>query len=157
MNGVKFAGSLLIAASIAGAQAARACGEMMVNAGQGLAFQAWLANEPADVLVWYRDGSDERAYAGLEQAGHRLTLVTDEIQLAEELARHSYDIVIASFDQVDTVAPLAASSEPTRFLPIVERSMRRSAAVRDRFDQFLVEGMGVRRYLSVIDRVLSRS
>ena len=156
MNAIKFAKPLLVVASIAGSQAAFACGEIMVNAGQGLAFQAWLAHEPADVLVWYRDGSDERAYAGLEQAGHHLTLVTDETQLAEELARNRYDIVIASFDLVDTVAPLAASSEPTRFLPIVERSMRRSAAVRDRFDQFLVEGMGVKRYLSIIDRVLSR-
>jgi len=156
MNAARFAKPLLFLAAMVGSQAALACGEMMVNAGQGLAFQAWLAQEPAEVLVWYRDGSDERAYAGLEQAGHHLTLVTDEMQLAEELANKRYDIVIASFDLVDTVTPLAASSESTRFLPIIERSMRRSAAVRDRFDQFLVEGTGVKRYLSVIDRVLSR-
>jgi len=156
MNAARFAKSLLFLASMVGSQAALACGEMMVNAGQGLAFQAWLAQEPAEVLVWYRDGSDERAYAGLEQAGHHLTLVTDEMQLAEELANKRYDIVIASFDVVDTVAPLAASNPSARFLPIVGRAMRRSAAVRDRFDQFLVEGTGVRRYLSVIDRVLSR-
>jgi len=156
MNAIQFAKPLVVVASIAASQAAFACGEIMVNAGQGLAFQAWLAQEPAEVLVWYRDGSDERAYAGLEQAGHHLTLVTDETQLAEELASKNYDIVIASYDLVDTVTPLAASSQSTRILPIVERSMRRSAAIRDRFDQFLIEGTGVKRYLSVIDRVLSR-
>jgi len=156
MNVVKLAQLLLFAGLIAGSQAALACGEMMVNAGKGLAFQGWLTPEPADVLVLFTDASDERAYAGLEQAGHHLTLVTDATQLAEALEQNSYDIVISSYDMVDTVAPLAASRQPTRLLPIVERSMRRSAAVRDRFDQFLIAGAGVRQYLSVIDRVLSR-
>lgn len=156
MNVVKLTKSLLFAGLIAGSQGALACGEMMVNAGKGLAFQAWLAREPADVLVLYTDASDERAYAGLEQAGHHLTLVTDADQLAEALEQNSYDIVISSYDMVDTVAPLAASRQLTRLLPIVERSMRRSSAVRDRFDQFLVEGAGVGQYLSVINRILSR-
>jgi hypothetical protein len=156
MNLAKLTKPLLFAALIGGSQAALACGEMMVNAGKGLAFQSWLAQVPANVLVLYTEGSDERTYAGLEQAGHHLTLVTDATQLAEELATGSYDIVIAEYDMADTVAPITAGRQATRFLPIVQKSMRKSEAVRDRFEQFLIEGTGVSRYLSVIDRVLSR-
>lgn len=156
MNAVKFARPLLFAGLIVASQAALACGEMMVNAGKGLAFQSWLARVPADVLVLYTEDSDEAAYAGLEQAGHHLTLVTDSDQLAEALASGSYDVVIADYDMADTVAPIAASKQPTRFLPVIERSMRRNAAIRDRFDEFLIEGSGVNRYLSVIERLLSR-
>ena len=145
----------LIAALVAGPQGALACGEMMVNAGKGLALQGYLAPNPARVLILYTDASHDREYAGLEQAGHELTLVADAEDLAAELATNHYDIVIAAFDMVDAVEQPVQSSDSTRLLPIVARSMRRSAEVRGRFSQFLVDGAGVRQFLSVINRALA--
>lgn len=155
MNMARITTWSLIAAMIAGPQAAIACGEMMVNAGRGLALQAYLAPNPARVLILYTDASHDREYAGLEQAGHELTLVADAEELVEELANNRYDIVIAPFDMVDAVAQPIRSGDSARLLPIVARSMRRSAEVHDRFSQFLVDGSGVRQFLSVINRALA--
>lgn len=155
MNMARLTKWSLVAALIAGPQAALACGEMMVNAGRGLALQGYLAPRPANVLILYTDASHDREYAGLEQAGHHLTLVADAEQLAQELAQNSYDIVIAAFDMVDTVTQEGAVGGSVQVLPIVARSMRRSAEVRARFDQFLVDGSGVRQFLAVINRALA--
>ena len=156
MNVVKYTHLLLSSVLMAASGAALACGEMMVNSGKGLAFQSYLDSNPAEVLVLFTEDSDERAFAGLEQAGHHLKLVVNASQLAEELASGKYDIVIAEYALVDTVAPLASSTSGTRLLPIVARGLRRSTDVKERFKHVLEAGRGVSSYQAVIRRVMSQ-
>ena len=133
---------------------ALACHEVVVAVGKGLASQAYIAPNPAEVLILWTDAGQDREYAGLELAGHRLTLVADLEELSDELARNRYDIVIAPLDFVDSVNQQTAASA-VRVVPIVSREMRRSREIRARFDQYLVDGTGVARFLTVINRVMA--
>ena len=155
MHFVKLSSGLLIANLIIGSPAALACHELVVTTGKGLATQAYIAPNPANVLILYADASHDREYAGLDLAGHRLTFVENLSELAEELAANEYDIVIAPLDLIDTVDQQMVAQSSARVVPIVSRDMRRSTDIRDRFDQYLVDGTGVAKFLTVINRVMA--
>lgn len=144
-----------ILAVIAAPQAALACHEVVVTMGKGLATQAYIAPNPANVLILYSDGTNDRQYTGLDLAGHRLTLVADVAALGDELARDEFDIVIAPLDAVDDVNRLVAAGRSIRVIPVVSRDMRRDRGVRDRFDQYLVDNAGVAKLLAVINRAMA--
>jgi hypothetical protein len=148
--------TVLLTALATSPVAALACGEMMFNAGRGLPFQSYLAPHPADVLVLWTDARHDEYYAALERAGHRITLVADAEDIAAELAANHFDIVIADFDALSQVPQAVASNTGSgpRLLPIIARNLRKSPQVRDRFEQFLIDGASIGQYLTVINRVL---
>jgi len=131
-----------------------ACHEVVIGLGKGLSSQAYIAPNPAEVLILWTDASHDREYTGMELAGHQLTLVGSLDELDEMVQSGQYDIVIAPLDLADAVSErLAASS--TRIVPVVPRDQRRSREVRERFDQYLVDDAGVARFLSVINRAMA--
>ena len=141
-----------------------ACGEGAFNAGKGLPYQGYLAPRPAVVLIYANPdptatASDRGAlYAGLQKAGHKLTVVTDAGALATALREKHYDVVITAFDAVDAVAVATAdagnvSGQPT-LLPVVNRSDRNSPQLRNRFAAFLVDGASLGQYLKMIGKAL---
>lgn len=154
MNVACLSRRVLLAALITSPLPALACHEVVVMMGKGLATQAYIAPNPADVLILWTDASRDREYAALELAGHRLMLVTSVEELAAELATNDYDIVVTPLGLIDAVTQ-AAAEHSARLVPIVSRDMRRSPEIRDRFAQYLVEDAGVARFLTVINRALS--
>jgi hypothetical protein len=141
--------------------AALGCGEGMFNTGKGLAYQAYLAPRPAAVLVYTTPGASsdeqERLHAGLQKAGHTVTVVRDTESLQRAIAEHRYDVVISSFDVVDAI-PSQAGAGAATLLPVVARSARNSPQVRDRFDLFVLDGASLGQYLRAINKaVASRS
>lgn len=155
--GLCMLGAWLLAA---GPGAAVACGEGMFSSGNGLAYQGFLAPRPATLLVYAADGASADAEAarlrqGLEQAGHVVLVVEDGETFSRTLAERHIDIVIAEYGRVDEVGALAAgSAEGPRLLPIVPRSERKSPALRERFDDFVLAGASVGQYLGTIDDML---
>lgn len=134
-----------------------ACGEGMFNAGKGLPYQAYLAPRPAAVLV-YADGSGadarrEELYAGLQKAGHSITVVRDAQALREAMRERRYDVVISAFDRIGTVVDVESAQAPA-LLPVVARAVRNSPEVRNRFDLFLVDGASLGQYLRAINRLV---
>jgi hypothetical protein len=137
---------------------AMACGEGMFNSGKGLPFQSYLAPRPADVLVLAESEAafGNALYTGLENAGHRIVVVTSTEALQREMRQHRFDIVISSLRDVDQV--LAGSDELEsipKLLPVVARNERNTPAVRGRFDLFVLDGASLGQHLSVINRALS--
>src|SRR4051812_6793450 len=77
---------------------ASACGEGQFNMGQGLRYQGYLAPHPATVLVYDAAASDHEAlYAGLQKAGHKVTVVGSADAMSQALHERRYDVVIADF------------------------------------------------------------
>ena len=82
---------------------ALACGERQFNMGQGLKYQAYLAPNPAAVLVYdagMSQASPKRRAAlieGLRASGHTVTEVADDTALARALQAGRFDVVIASY------------------------------------------------------------
>lgn len=133
---------------------AQACGEGQFNMGQGLRYQGYLAPRPATVLV-YDDGATDRKalYAGLQKAGHKVTVVGNQAALLQALGARRFDVVISDFDQVDAVAAHAGAVKP-RVLPVVERSRRNAPEVRSRFNLFLLDGASLGQYLKLINQLV---
>lgn len=136
---------------------ALACGEGMFLAGNGLQFQSYLAPRPAAVLIYapVPEEGGEQLHAGLDQAGHRLTVVGDPAELERALAGGRFDVVIADFEGLRAMPD--GLPQGTRVLPVVPRSLARSAEVRGRFALFLTDGAGLDQHLEAIDRLVSGS
>lgn len=164
VNKNTFARIALVGALVLAPAAVTACGEGAFNAGKGLPFQGYLAPRPATVLIYSNPDptatdSDRRAlYAGLQKAGHKLTVVTDATGLTTALREKHYDVVITAFDAVDAVATATADAGDTAgkpaLLPVVTRTDRNSPQVRSRFGAFLVDGASLGQYLKMISKSL---
>jgi hypothetical protein len=141
----------LLAAALAAAPSAHACGEGKFNAGGGLSYQGYLAPRPATVLILDEaaDAKEQQLYAGLERAGHHVTVVRDDAALVAALAAGGVDVVIGG---LDAIAALPGS--PAHLLPVVARDQRDSARVRGRFAAVLVDGASLGQYLKGIHRVV---
>lgn len=139
--------------------AAQACGEGMFNTGKGLPYQAYLAPRPAAVLVYAEPGAsgtrDDTLYAGLQKAGHSVTVVRDAQSLHTAMREHRYDVVISTLDAVETVTSAESAQAPT-VLPVVARAVRNSPEVKNRFDLFLLDGASLGQYLRAINKVVTR-
>ncbi len=141
---------------------ALACGEGMFSAGNGLAYQGFLAPRPATLLVYAGDAESAssaeaaRLQQGLERAGHVVLVVGDGETLARTLAERQIDIVIADYRRVEEVGELAAGhADAMRLLPVVPRSERKSPALRERFDEYVLAGASVGQYLGTINDMLA--
>lgn len=140
---------------------ALACSESMFTSGRALPFQTYMAPRPATILVFTenhdaQDGQADQLLGGLTKAGHHVLVVTDTQALARALDSDRYDVVITSYAQVDAVGEGTRSVGrlPT-VIPVVTRSERKLASVRDRFKLFLVEGASLGQYLRAINRALA--
>lgn len=159
MNRTAIVASILCA-SIATAPVARACGEGQFNMGQGMRYQGYLAPRPAAVLVYVDPAADANDRAqinkGLEQAGHKVTLVSDPNALAAAMDGKHFDVVIVDLAQADAVKALADASN-TRLVPVVARRERNSPAVRSRFPLHLFSGASLGQYLKAINQAVAPS
>jgi hypothetical protein len=136
--------------------AAQACGELRFNSGRGLPFQSYIAPRPADVLVVHSEAMQDEYLEALEEAGHRLTIVSNADAVATELGKRRYDIVIAGYDALDAVSPQvdAAPNSPS-LLPIVGRALRKDPLLLSRFSEILLDGASFGQYLTVINKIVS--
>jgi len=161
----KLIGIALTSALVVSPAPGLACGEGSFNAGKGLPFQSYLAPRPATVLIYANpdpSASDSQRialYAGLQKAGHRLTVVSNADELADALRDKHYDVVITAFDTVDTVAKTlgastAEASANTTLLPVVARKDRGSVQTSNRFGAVLTNGASLGQYLRTINKLL---
>jgi CheY-like chemotaxis protein len=136
---------------------ARACGEGQFNMGQGLRYQGYLAPHPASVLVYDNSGDSDRKalYAGLQKAGHKVTVVRSADAMSQALQAGRYDVVIADFDDAAALQSRAGRSAKTGVLPVVARNRRNAPEVSSQFKLFLLDGASLGQYLKGINQLLS--
>jgi len=136
---------------------ANACGEGQFNMGQGLRYQGYLAPHPATVLVYDDGASDRKAlYAGLQKAGHKVTVVGSADAMSQALRAGRYDVVIADFDDAAALQSRAVgTSNKPGVLPVVARNRRNAPEVSSQFKLFLLDGASLGQYLKSINQLLS--
>jgi hypothetical protein len=149
---------------LATAPSARACGEGQINEGKGLPYQSYLAPRPATVLIYANpdptasESQRQTLYAGLQQAGHKLIVVTDAAALSAALRERHFDVVITAFDSTDIVAAAAGSNDQngkTTLIPVVAKSERNSPRVLSHYSIVLVDGASLGQYLKTINTIMS--
>lgn len=157
MNPIRLCSLLILSTLALAPGVAQACGEGMFNTGQGLPYRSYLAPRPAAVLVFATpdasDSEQEALFAGLQKAGHTVTVVRDTASLQQAVSAHSYDVVISDFDVVDAI-PVQGGANAPSILPVVARSARNSPQLRERFDLFVLDGASLGQYLKVINQVV---
>ena len=156
MNRCILASAIALALALA-SPSVRACGEGQFNMGQGLRYQGYLAPHPATVLVHDDGAADHKAlYAGLQKAGHTVTVVGTADAMSQALGAHSFDVVIADLDEATAMqSQAAATSVHPRLLPVVARNRRDAPELRSHFKLFLLDGASLGQYLKVINQSLS--
>ena len=150
--------STFLLLALGASSAAQACGEGMFNTGKGLPYQVYLAPRPAAVLVYAApdtaSGQGEASiYAGLQKAGHHVTVVRDATTLKQAMSQKHYDVVISAFDDIDTVTAAESAQTPS-LLPVVTRALRNTPEVKNRFDLFLLDGASLGQYMRAIDKLI---
>lgn len=141
-----------------------ACGEGQFNMGQGLKYQVYLAPRPATVLVYADDAGEssparrQALISGLRASGHKVTEVHDDAALAQAIQGQHFDVLIASYENIDKVstAGRADGATPT-LLPVVARNQRNSPELKQRFGNFLLDGASLGQYLKSINNALLAS
>lgn len=143
-----------------GASNAFACGESLFHSGEGMRYHGFLTRAPANILI-YRPGmsSDNVAQrdldTGLAKAGHRVTLVTSNAELAQALEKDHYDVVIADAHDMEMLASrLDSSAHAPALVAVVSAKANQGATTRGKFTQTLNEQDGLNQYLRLIEKTM---
>ena len=145
--------SVLLAALVLAPAAAHACGENQFNMGQGLSYQKFLAPRPASILVFDDAPAERKAlYSGMVRAGHKVSVVRNGNDASKATSAREFDVIIA--DLVDAERFAATASGTARVLPVVQRDQRDAPGLRDRFEQYVVDGASLGQYLKSIDQLV---
>jgi hypothetical protein len=138
--------TILVVALCLSATDVEACGEVMLRSLQTMRYHAFVTHHPAAILLYSGDraatrppGQANKLHDGLEKVGHKVTIVRGPDELANALAAHSYDVVVAYADDLVAVTSQIAktSREPT-LIPVLNEGAD-EAQMRARFPH-LVSG-----------------
>lgn len=137
--------------------AAHACGEVMYRMGGALRYHAFITRHPAEILLYagshHSDAERKQFHDNLEKAGHKVTVLTDPDALTQALATHSYDVIIASADDMDAISAqiTKASREPT-LIPVLRRDASDESEMRARFPRMVTEDANLNQFLKLIEQ-----
>jgi hypothetical protein len=150
----RFCKLLLGIALISGASAVFACGESMFHSDQGVRYHGATARRPADILVYRPEAaigdSTTQIYAGLQRAGHRVTVIAQEPAAIDALASRHFDVIIASPSDIDVLkAHWNSSARAPALVAVIDDTDKSDEA---RFPQYVRQSDGVDKYLKSIDR-----
>ncbi len=155
-----FLPGLLIALAVGVPLTAGACGEGIYVMSESSRHQGYLAPRLATVLV-YNDqakvpDATKAVYRGLVHAGHTLEVARDLEQLAIALQHRQYDVVIASYEQIDAVGKQVAPGPQAAMLPVLTLAQSRADGWRQRFRFSLVQDSSLGQYLKRIDQLVKQ-
>ncbi len=160
MKALIFLPSLLVALAAWVSLPAGACGEGIYVMSESSRHQGYLAPRLATVLVYNDQAAVPEAtkavYRGLVHAGHTLEVARNPAQLAIALQQRRYDVVIASYDQIDVVAEQVAPSTEVALLPVLTATQRGANGWRQRFRFSLAQDASLGQYLKRIYQLVKQ-
>jgi len=147
MNGPhKKTSSILIVAICLCAAEAQACGEVMLRSLGTMRYHAFVTRNPADILLYVGDASSNkrppatsaRLHAGLERAGHRVSVAQGPGALQQALGSRHYDVIVAfSDDMVSVEGQVAKTEREPALIPVLD-SAENERQMRERFPHLVI-------------------
>jgi hypothetical protein len=134
---------------------AHACGESMFRVGKGVHYRAFSAPIPGSVLVYARTDSERVVAENLRQAGHQVLVIDNDAELATEMQKQEFDVVVAPYSKRVVVEAQSAqiASQPD-WLPVVEKGSPDQRLARTDFNRVVTTDDDVRKYLKAIHKSL---
>lgn len=151
--------ALIAAFGIGAASQAQACGEVMYRMGGALRYHAFITRHPAEILMYEDAATKAQASAhpnefqhNLEKAGHKVTVVDGPEALAQALAGHRYDVVIAYAAALPTVnAQLAHAQREPSLIPVLQNG---DESTRKQYPLALNENADLNQFLKTIEQTM---
>lgn len=134
---------------------ALACGDSLYHVGKGVAYRVYTAPLPGSVLVYGQTDGAKKLAEALAQSGHGVRLVDNQIDLSMELQSGNYDVIIAPYNEHDTVESSGGGAgEATDFLPVAMSQDEEKAAEQAYSKVMLAERDQIKHYLKAIHKSL---
>ena len=130
-----------------------ACGESLFRVGKGVNFREYTAPLPGNILVVAKTEAELAMVERLVAAGHDIHVVSDPLQIRDELQEHEFDIVMAHFSQRVAVEEQTALSSVT-FIPVAMNGTSEEEQARLMFERSLSNDDSVKQFLKTIHRTL---
>lgn len=134
---------------------AQACGESMFHVGQASRYHGFITRQLATILVFHPGSaaSQKELYRGLQQAGHKVTVVNDVDALNQALGARQYDVIIANSGDMEAItAHIIKSAREPAFLAVFSRDAGNETQLRERFPRYVHDGDDVNEYLKSIEK-----
>ncbi len=153
-NSFKIAAIAALAAAIA-SPAAMACGESLFRVGKGVSYREYQAPLPGNILMVAQSADDRLVAEWLSHTGHNVQLVDDATHLAEFLKEGRFDVVLAAFEDRETVAAQEASAGASaKYIPVAAETEGEEAVARAYYKQALTKESTPRDLLKAIHKTL---
>jgi hypothetical protein len=132
-----------------------ACGESMFRLGKGVQYHTFTAPIPGIVLVYARTDEERAVAEQLQEAGHSVQIVSNDLDLALEMQNRQFDVVVAPYSKRDEVE---AQSTPTGkhpdWVPVVENGTAEAKLAHSQYGYTVTADDDVRKYLKAIHKNL---
>jgi hypothetical protein len=150
--------ALLLVVAIS-AQDAQACGEVMYRMGGALRYHAFITRHPAQILMYAGQGAkaapsaDENNFnRNLEKAGHKVTVVDTPEALAQAMAAHPYDVIIAYAADLPAInTQIAHVAHEPSLIPVFQHG---SEAKQKEYPLALNEDANLNQFLKTIEQTM---
>ena len=130
-----------------------ACGESLFRVGKGVAFREYSAPLPGSILVVANTEAELAMVERLAAAGHDIHIVSSPDEIADEIANHQIDIVLAYFSQRDNVESQVASSAVS-YIPVAQDGTLEITRAGELYDLSLSSSDSVKQFLKTIHKTL---
>lgn len=135
------------------AHEALACGDSLFRVGTGISYREYTAPLPGNVLIYGETGGANELAEALSRSGHTVRQVGNELALEVELQTNSYDVIIASYREHDTVDKQAKKTNAV-FLPVAQNKNEQIDAIDRYGDALVVDQDELKHYLKAIHKAL---
>jgi len=133
-----------------------ACGESMFRLGKGVHFQAYYAPIPGSVLVYARTDEERAIAEQLQEAGHSVQIVSNDLDLAMEMQNQQFDVVVAPFSKRDEVeAQTSQIANHPDWVPVIESGSADAKLARSQYRHTVSVNDDIRKYLKAIHQSLN--
>lgn len=132
-----------------------ACGESKFRVGKGVNYRAYSAPIPGSILVYART-DDERAVATqLQDAGHRVQIVSSDIELALEMQTQQFDVVVAPYSKREVIEVKSNQTKADQgWVPVVGSDSGDAKLAKSNYRYTVRADDDIRKYLKAIHKNL---
>ena len=132
-----------------------ACGESMFRVGKGVNYRAYSAPIPGSILVYARTDSERAVATQLQDAGHQVQIVSTDIELAQEIQNHQFDVVVAPYSKREVIEVKSGQTITDRdWVPVVGSGSGSAKLAKSIYRQTVNADDDVRKYLKAIHKNL---
>jgi len=131
-----------------------ACGESLFRVGKGVSYREYSAPLPGSILVVANTEAEMEMVERLAAAGHDVHVVSDPSEIGAELQNHDVDIVLAHYNQRESVEAQMSESVTVTFIPVAQNGTQEVSQADALYQQSLTNEDSVLNYLKTIHKTL---